>query len=139
MPPTKKDLHIIALDIGAKRVGVATARVDIRMPSPLLTLTYDDTFLDKLKLLLSEYSVQTIVVGLPRGLDGQDTAQTLVVQELAKTIENQTGIEIAFQDEALTSVKAKEELASRGRIYSKPDVDKLAACYILEDYIKNYF
>ncbi|HEY4963113.1 MAG TPA: Holliday junction resolvase RuvX [Candidatus Saccharimonadales bacterium] len=139
MPPIRENIHILALDIGAKRVGVAVARADVRMPSPLVTLTLDDTFLDKLNVLIAELNVQTIVSGLPRGLDSQDTDQTVVVKELAKAIEEQTGLEIVFQDEALTSVKAKEELSARGKIYSKPDVDKLAACYILEDYIKDNF
>jgi putative Holliday junction resolvase len=137
MPPTRENIHILALDIGAKRVGVAIARADVKMPSPLVTLDFDDDFLTKLNLLIVEYNVQTIVIGLPRGLDSQDTDQTVVVKELAKGIQEQTGLEIVFQDEALTSVKAKEELSSRGKIYSKPDVDKLAACYILEDYIND--
>jgi len=47
-------------------------------------------------------------------------------------------LEVAIEtaDEALTSVRAKEELQSRGKPYEKGDVDALAATLILDDYLK---
>ena len=41
-----------------------------------------------------------------------------------------------MQDEALTSVKAEEELKDRKSPYEKGDIDSLAATYILQDYIE---
>ncbi|MCX6728115.1 MAG: Holliday junction resolvase RuvX, partial [Candidatus Saccharibacteria bacterium] len=40
-----------------------------------------------------------------------------------------------LQDEALTSVKAEEELKSRGMPFEKGDIDALAATYILQDFL----
>ena len=45
-------------------------------------------------------------------------------------------VPIAWQDEALTSVKAKETLQATQKPYNKADVDALAASYILADYIQ---
>ena len=42
---------------------------------------------------------------------------------------------VIAQDEAATSVKATEELESRGKPYDKGAIDALAATYILEDYL----
>ena len=50
----------------------------------------------------------------------------------------QVKIPIELQDEALTSVLAEKELASRRSSYKKADIDALAATYILEDYLTSH-
>ena len=61
--------------------------------------------------------------------------QTKYSRKVAEEIKNKLSIEVVFQDEALTSVKARDELDARKKPYEKGDIDKLAACYILEDYL----
>ena len=135
MAQTRPKGSILALDIGGKRIGVALASLDSKLPSPLVTLENNQQFIANLQALVSEHQVGHIVIGLPRGLDGQNTQQTEMVEALAKQIDEAIDISTSFQDEALTSVKAEEELSGHGRIYQKTDVDKLAATYILQDYI----
>jgi RNase H-fold protein (predicted Holliday junction resolvase) len=45
---------------------------------------------------------------------------------------------ISWQDEAVTSVRAEEELRARGKPYVREDIDALAATYILEDYLHEH-
>jgi putative Holliday junction resolvase len=137
MPKTSSEQQILALDIGEKRIGVAIASYVSLLPSPLITLANDEDFFNNLSDIITKQQVNLVVVGLPRGLDGQETAQTETIRRMTNEIEASLGLRTVFQDEALTSQKAKEELDGRGRIYTKPDVDKLAACFILEDYIKD--
>lgn len=125
----------IALDVGSKRVGLALANLTARISSPYSTLERADSFLGELKKVIETENVQHIVIGLPRGLDGQSTAQTTAIAEFAKQIKQAFQLPIYFQDEALTSVKAEEELTRRGRDYKKSDIDALAATYILEDWL----
>lgn len=129
------DSIILGLDIGSKRIGVAIADLTIKLPRPLLTLTNDEHLLKNLQKIIQDNDATKLVIGLPRGLEGQETQQTIVVRDMAQTIINTFKIEVIMQDEALTSIKAKEELMARGKIYTKGDVDSLAATYILEDYL----
>ncbi len=127
--------NFLALDVGTKRVGVAVARGGVRIASPLTTLTNDDGFWDSLQAVINTEDIGTVVVGLPRGLEGQDTAQTMYCRQFAENLERRFSLPVILQDEALTSVKAEEELQARGKPFEKGAVDALAATYILEDYL----
>ena len=123
--------RIIALDVGTRRVGVATASLDTKIPSQHSTLEMSENIYDQIEKLMNENNASTIVIGLPRNLSGDDTAQTEYVRHFATRLNK---YKIVFQDEALTSVKAKDELTAMGKPYTKGDIDSLAAVYILEDY-----
>lgn len=127
---------ILALDVGQVRIGIALASHAAGIASPLATLANNDAFVETLQELVAAHNVDTLVVGLPRGLEGQDTEQTAYVQAFAKNLQSVTGLEAVWQDEALTSMKAEEELRNRGVAYTKEDVDALSATYILGDYLQ---
>jgi putative Holliday junction resolvase len=126
---------ILALDIGAVRVGVAVASASVRLARPLVTLNHDETVFERIKGLCIEHNISELVCGLPRGLDGQETSQTAYARGFASKLPSLVGLPVYLIDEALTSKQAKEELNNRGKPYKKGDVDALAATYILEDYL----
>jgi putative Holliday junction resolvase len=130
--------HLMALDVGDRRIGVAVAEEDVRFPRPHTTLEQSSNVFDEIAAIAKEHDATVMVVGLPRNLQGEATEQTRTVEAFAKALESRLSVPIAWQDEALTSVKAEEELASRGKAYNKADVDALAATYILEDYIAEH-
>lgn len=132
---TATNSSVLALDVGDKRIGVAAASVIARLPHPVATLQNDSSFFDSLKQLIAEESAGRIVIGLPRGLQGQDTAQTRIVQAFAEELKQNIGLPVEMQDEAVTSEKAEAELRSRGKPYTKGDIDALAATYILDDWL----
>ncbi len=127
--------NIIALDVGDKRVGVAMTNTLARLPGPFTTLVRDESFWQKLELLIRENDVTQVVVGLPRNLRGENTAQTERTKQFISEMKIRLEIEAEVQDEALTSRQAEEELRARGKQFAKGDVDSLAAAYILEDYL----
>ncbi|MEK7599747.1 MAG: Holliday junction resolvase RuvX [Patescibacteria group bacterium] len=129
---------ILALDVGNKRIGVAIASLASRLPSPFKTLDNDDKFLQNLQAIITAENVETLVIGLPRGLDGQATDQTSIVQAFVEQLKTDVSLPTYFQDEALTSRKAEEELESRGKPYAKGDIDALAATYILDDFLAEH-
>jgi len=131
---------LLALDVGAKRIGVALADDEVRFAHPFSTLENSETVFAEIATFVREHNVSTVIVGLPRGLDGQTTAQTQVVEAFVADLEQHIQVPIALQDEALTSVKAEAELAGRKQKtgYNKSDVDALAATYILEDYLNEH-
>jgi putative Holliday junction resolvase len=120
--------NILALDIGEKRIGVARANSIARIPEPIATLSNDNLFKEQFVKLLKEYDISTIVVGLPRNLKGDETAQTAYTKEFVAR--NLADYDVIWQDETLSSVSAE----------SRPDrlqhgVDAAAACIILDDYL----
>jgi putative Holliday junction resolvase len=128
--------NFMGLDYGGARVGIALAGSVARLPQPYKTLHTSDSLWDELLQIVAEEEVGTIVVGLPRSLDGEDTAQTALCREFAAELAKKSGLPVALQDEALTSEHAKQELKQRGVEPAKGDIDSLAACYILEDYLQ---
>ncbi len=129
--------NIMALDFGERRVGIALASGAARLAQPFTTLERSATA-KNIRRLCDEQLVKTVVVGLPRGLDGQETAQTEAARQFAEELKSILDIPVCLQDEALTSRKAEAELKSRGKPYAKGDVDSLAATYILEDFLRGY-
>jgi putative Holliday junction resolvase len=129
--------NLLALDVGGARIGVALASSMARIAHPLTTLNYSETVVDELRQIIKDEAIGILVVGLPRNLSGEETGQTASVQEFAKQLEV-LNVPIHFQDEAVTSAKAEAELKSRGKPYSKGDIDALAATYILDDFLQTY-
>lgn len=126
------------MDVGAKRIGVAASDVRARLPHPLTTLDAAQDVPAAVRELVAEHGVVGVVIGLPRGLDGQDTAQTQAVRAFAKELEAQLSLPYYWQDEAVTSRQAEEELQRRGKPYQKGDIDALSATYILEDFLRDH-
>jgi putative Holliday junction resolvase len=129
---------VLALDVGEKRIGVARAHLSALFPQAVTTLEHPERFADDIAALCESEQASALVVGLPRGLGGQDTAQTAKVREFVAALEPRLQIPVYWSDEALTSEKAEAELRGRGKPYVKADIDALAAVYILEDYIKEH-
>ena len=60
-----------------------------------------------------------------------------MLENLQKKFMMIVNIPLYFEDEALSSVRAKQALNSAKKAYKKEDIDSLAACYILDDFIAN--
>lgn len=123
---------VIGFDIGEKRVGVARINSFAKIAEPLETITVsNESLLEKVKLEINKYNPIAVVIGLPRGLDGQETAQTVYSRSVAEDLNNMINLPVYLIDEAGSSKKA-EELAT-----AHPNVgkDSLAAAVFLEDFI----
>jgi len=134
---TNSLVTLLAFDVGDKRIGVAIANSIARMASPLITIQNDQDVFATISNIISSEGADIIVVGLPRNLSGDDTAQTRSAREFAAKLAKHTKMKVYMQDEALTSHKAEAELRSSGKKYDKGHIDALAATYILEDYLRD--
>lgn len=135
MKPVASNTTIIALDVGGRRIGVARANTVAKLPQPLTTLINDEQIFDKLSKLVEAEGASVMVVGLPRGLDGQETEQTRITRDFYQRLKKQLDLPIYLQDEAATSKLAEQELSANGKHFDKTDIDALAATYILEDFL----
>jgi putative holliday junction resolvase len=140
MPVVNKSVRtsLLGLDVGARRIGVALASLEARLPRPLVTLSWDDNFFPALEQIIEAEAVGVLVVGLPRGLQGQHTAQTRAVESFTEELRQRISLPIYMQDEALTSKQAETELQGRGKTYNRAAIDALAATYILGDFLTEH-
>ncbi|HEU4966886.1 MAG TPA: Holliday junction resolvase RuvX [Candidatus Saccharimonadales bacterium] len=133
--PDNNAQTLLALDIGEARVGLAVANTMARIAHPSGALLRTEHIFDDIAALCRRERVDTLVLGLPRGLQGQDTPQTAVARAFGETLAAHVSLPQVWQDEAVTSVRAEAELKQRRKPYTKGDIDALAATYILEDYL----
>lgn len=134
--PAINGSSVLALDVGAQRIGVARASVIAKIASPLTTVIHDASVVESIMGLIKQEDAGILVVGLPRNLQSQETAQTRSVRDFVTLLQEHITIPVYFQDEALTSNKAEAELEARRKPYAKGDIDALAATYILDDFLQ---
>ena len=130
--------RILCLDYGEKRIGLA-------LSDPLKIIAYPyktiiNFGLNKLKYeikkIIAKEAIESIVIGLPIGLNGKDTIQTKKVREFRLQILD-LNIPIHFEDERLSSLAAaksmKMEKIKTG--FNKGMIDKRAAAIILQQFL----
>lgn len=127
--------NLLALDVGEKRIGVALADTSVRIAVPYDTIEVDGNEVLSITELIVSEKISTLVIGYPRNQAGLATAQTAYVERFAEQFA-ELDVDIAFQDESLTSVMAEERLKNHKRPYSKADIDAQAAAIILQDYLE---
>ena len=136
--------RVLALDVGARRVGVAISDATATLARPLETIAVRDEtdavarVARRIADLASEDDgVSTIVVGLPVRLDGARSEQSARVGTFIEALRQQTMIPIVVADERLTSREAESRLAVRERDWRKrkQKLDAAAAAIILQDYL----
>jgi putative Holliday junction resolvase len=132
---TAANRTILALDIGSARIGMALANTQAKLATPAGTLENNQSAVKQLQEFCAQEAVEHLIIGLPRGLNGQDTTQTDAVRAMGTELAKQLALPFSWQDEAVTSAKAEAELKARGKAYAKEEIDALAATYILEDYL----
>lgn len=138
-------MKIIALDVGDKTIGVALSDDLMITAQGLMTIERVGIRKDTGKVmdLIKEYNCDTVVVGLPKNLNGTDSIQTEKVYEFKTMLENKmrsmgmSKIGIEFQDERFTTLMAEKVLieADVSRKKRKDVIDKQAAVLILQGYL----
>jgi putative Holliday junction resolvase len=131
--------RVLALDIGAKRVGVAVSdemRLTVR-PLAALRGTNWKRLVKALSELCEEFDVREVVLGLPLRLDGSEGDAAKEVRGVARKLELTLRIPVSFQDERLTSKTAEAALRREGlgerEVFANADSE--AAAIILRDFL----
>jgi len=132
--------RIIAIDYGPKRVGIAATDPLKIIASPLTTLSPKET-LEFLTQYIGENDVETIVVGMPRKMNGELSDNADGANKFAiKLQEKFPNCKIDFEDERFTSVIAHRAMVDGGvKKMDRRDkslVDKTSASLILQSYLE---
>ncbi len=140
---------ILGIDFGERRIGVAVSDAGKTLAVGVGTVDRraEDIF-RYLENLISEENVESIVVGYPLRTDGKEVpgAKTEAVDEFISLLEARFRLPVYREDESYTSQLAQESLQGRmkksGKKSKRPrkeDIDRVAACYILQDYLNRTF
>ncbi len=151
--------RLMALDVGAVRIGVALSDASGFLASPYTTLrvTRDEAETwAALQALIAETEAEGLVVGLPISLDGQIHAQAERILAFAERLKVHISLPVVFWDERLSTVEAERLLAERGqkprerrqsqgsrgghkrKRRSSHEIDALAAAVILQGYLDQH-
>ena len=130
--------RILCLDVGDKRIGVALSDEMLLIASPHSVYTRVGFGPDvrHIQGLCRDHAVSLVLCGLPRNMDGSIGYQAEKVIAFADKL-REAGLEVAFQDERLSTVSAHQALIEGGmrRDGRKGTVDKVAAAVILQSYL----
>ena len=130
--------RILSIDYGTSRVGFAVSDPLHIIATPLKTIKNKSIqdLLKQIGLIVKEYDIKSIVVGLPLGLNGKETKQTETVKLFSETL-GKNNYKVIFEDERFTTVLAKKEIIkqkiSTGR--NKSLIDQVSAAFILQSYL----
>jgi putative Holliday junction resolvase len=132
-------MRILALDHGTKRIGVAVSDELKLIAQPLEYIPAEPlaAVLTRLRQLLHEKEVESILVGMPRNMDGSYGPAALKVQEFVAALKAELPVPIKTWDERLTSAQANRFLIQGNvrRDQRKEKVDKTAAAILLQSYL----
>lgn len=132
--------RVLSIDYGLVRVGMAISDSLKITAQSLDTLTIDgnnDVLMNKLKELMKEYKISTVVIGYPKHMNGDLSDTSKKIDEIIPGIEA-LGVKVIKWDERLTTVMAHKTMKDLGikQKDKKIHADRLAAMYILEDYLR---
>ncbi|HET9722037.1 MAG TPA: Holliday junction resolvase RuvX [Candidatus Saccharimonadales bacterium] len=123
--------EFLGVDVGEAKTGIARGSSAARLAQPLKSVAATDA-IEELSTLAGQYKVSGLVVGLPRGLEAQETDQTKRVRAWTSQAKSQLNLPFYWQDEALTSQKAESlKLKAQSRV----GLDAVAAALILQDFL----
>lgn len=131
--------RIIAIDFGLKRTGLAISDPMGMIANGLETVS-SDKLMEKLLSLKEEFGFETVVIGYPKRMNGEDSSIEANIQLLIGVLRKKfIGIRIERFDERFTSKLAQQAMiaagAKKSQRMNKGNLDKISATLILQDYL----
>ena len=123
-------MRVLALDYGSARCGCAVSDPTGTLATPIEAVERPDSKrgMNRIVGLVREHAIKQIVVGLPVGLSGADTQQTMATRDFADRLGKRVRVPVDLYDERFTTAIA----SARGGGGSE---DSRAAAVLLEDYL----
>lgn len=131
----------MGLDVGSKTVGIAISDELGWTAQGLKTLKINEEReqfgFEEIGQLIREYQVDTVVIGLPKNMNGTIGPRGEASKQFANEIESRFDVQTVLWDERLTTMAAERVLleADVSRKKRKKVIDKMAAVMILQGYL----
>jgi putative Holliday junction resolvase len=130
---------VLAVDPGSKRVGLAVSDPTGTIAQALATVPAEPrgTLVSRLAKIVGEQEARSIVVGLPRRMDGSDGPEAKAARVLASELRQACRMPVELVDERLTTVAAERSLLEGGvrRKTRRASIDRVAATLLLQSHL----
>lgn len=132
--------RVLSLDLGSKRIGVASSDLTRTLASPVSVVlrgrSHRDDH-DAIAKVVDEYEPDAIVVGLPVGLDGREGHAAALIRAEVAELELRFAIPVILHDERFTTATAHRALQERNvkARERRHVVDKVAAAVLLQSWL----
>ena len=132
-------MRIMAIDYGDARIGLAVSDLTGLISGEAWTM--QEWNMERAVQRISDEAkvrgVETLVLGLPKNMDGTEGVRAEKSREFAKLLTDQTGLPVVFWDERRSSIEAHAILHAGGKREKqhRKTVDAVAASLILEGYL----
>jgi putative Holliday junction resolvase len=132
--------RLLALDYGTVRVGVAVSDPLSIIAQCVGAFRNDATLIQRLGEVITQYTPELIVVGMPLNLKGEKGQKAVEVERFMEKLKEAFGIELVVWDERFTTKMAQQTLIDMGtrkkeRRENKGRVDAMAAALILQSFM----
>ena len=129
----------LGFDFGTRHLGIAVGSTASGRAEPLASLPVRQNLPEwaALDRIIAEWKPATLIVGLPLNMDDSDNDMTRAARKFGQRLQGRYNLPVRWVDERLTSVDAKNALVEARVPWKrrKAQVDKLAACNILQAYL----
>lgn len=129
-------MRLMALDVGEKRIGIATSSSGIlASPHSVLRRKSKKEDFTRLRRLIAELQIERLIIGMPYSLSAPDGIgpQARRIQRYAEALAPEIDIPTEFFDERYSTVDAQDKLRLAGN--KKVPIDAAAAAVILQNYL----
>lgn len=131
----------LGFDFGYKRIGAAVGQRLTCSASPLSTIDAKMGVPDWniVQKMISQWNPEALIVGLPTCIDDSELYTTAAARRFAKQLRKRFAMPVHLVDERLSTVEARGQLFEQGgyRKLKKTEVDSIAACVILEQWLQH--
>ena len=132
-------MRIMAIDYGDAHTGIAVSDATGFLAGYTTTINSRkaEVVLEEIANLVNTHSVEELVMGVPKNMDGTEGPRAELYRSFAAQIEEKTGLKPVLWDERRTTVDAHRILFEAGKNAKKrkKTVDAVAATLILEGYL----
>lgn len=134
-------MRYLGLDLGTKTLGISITDKTNTLVSPLKVLRFNfedyKSVIGELKDIIRVNNIKLVVLGLPKNMDGSTGfagERSLKFKEMLEL----EGINVELVDERMTTVMAENIIHTNNENIknTKNKIDSIAACLILESYLK---
>ena len=131
--------RLLAIDLGAKRIGIAVSdelQITVSALERIERRSWKD-LVRQIAALIESYDARALIIGLPLNMDGVKGPAADEALRLAENFRKSLNVPVFLQDERLTSLTAENELRTHGADAAeiKGRVDSESAAIILRDFI----
>ncbi len=137
-------MRVMGLDVGSKTIGVAVSDALKITAQGIKTIDWNEddiTSADiELKKMIDTHAVTSIVIGLPKHMNGDVGIRGEASIRFKEHCEEQFGLPVFLWDERLSTIAAERVLidADVSRSKRKKVIDKMAAVMILQNYLDQH-